>query len=304
MPLGVSDGRALGSVLRVVVTDDRLLGEARPAVDRVVAEVDLACSRFRDDSELSRVNRGAGTETEVSALLARAITAALRAARLTDGLVDPTVGSAVKSAGYDVDFAEVPADGAPIALTVRAVPGWRRVTVLDATRRVSLPAGIELDLGSTAKALASDLAAAAALEAMGDGGVLVGLGGDVAVRGAAPREGWHVQMADSSEAPLDPAAETVSIRSGGIATSSTTVRRWRRGGVELHHIIDPRTGLPATGPWRTVSVCAGDCLDANIAATAAIVLGDSAVDWLETRRLPARLVDRDGGVRRIAGWPE
>ncbi len=166
-----------------------------------------------------------------------------------------------------------------------------------------VPRGVEIDLGATAKALASDLAAAAALEAAGSGGVLVSLGGDIAVAGGGPSEGWAVQTSEDSGAPIDDGEETISIQSGGIATSSTTVRRWTCGGAVLHHIIDPATGMPAAGPWRTASVVAGSCVDANIAATAAIVMGDAAIRWLEANRLPARLVDRDGAVRRTAGWP-
>lgn len=138
---------------------------------------------------------------------------------------------------------------------------------------------------------------------MDGGGVLVSLGGDVAVAGLPPDEGWHVQIAENSRAPITRDGETIAIRSGGVATSSTTVRRWRRGGIELHHIIDPATGLPAIGPWRTVSVVAGNCVDANIAATAAIVRGVAATAWLELAGLPARLVDRSGDVRRVGGWP-
>ena len=135
-------------------------------------------------------------------------------------------------------------------------------------------------------------------------GVLVSLGGDIAVAGEAPAGGWRIQLADDSEAPMRDDAETVAITSGGVATSSTTVRRWRRGGAVLHHIIDPATGLPATGPWRTVSVVAATCVDANIAATAAVVRGDGAVAWLESLGLPARLVAQDGAITRTAGWPD
>ena len=81
------------------------------------------------------------------------------------------------------------------------------------------------------------------------------------------------------------------------------MRRWRRGGATLHHLIDPRTGLPADGPWRSATAAAATCVDANIAATAAIVLGNEAPRWLEAAGVPARLVDRWGAVARIAGWP-
>jgi len=297
-------GTALGTSVHVVVTDPEHLDRAVATVERVVAAIDLACSRFRDDSELSRLQAGDGPhEAVVSPLLAQALAAALRAAELTDGAVDPTVGVAVRGAGYTVDFANLPADGGPIPLEVVPVPGWRRINLFPATRRVEIPDGVEVDLGATAKALAADLAAAEAAATMSGGGVLVSLGGDVAVAGDPPVEGWHIQIAEDSRAPITAEGETVAIRSGGLATSSTTVRRWRRGGVELHHIIDPATGLPAAGPWRTVSVVAGSCVDANTAATAAIVRGASATAWLEAARLPARLVDRSGAVIRVGGWP-
>jgi thiamine biosynthesis lipoprotein ApbE len=288
----------------VVVTDADSLGAATESVERVVAAIDLACSRFREDSELSRLQAGDGRrEGIVSPLLAQALATALRAAELTDGAVDPTVGEAVRNAGYSVDFDAVPADGAPLTLAVAAVPGWRRIRLFPTTRRVEIDAGVEIDLGATAKALAADLAAEAALEAMHGGGVLVSLGGDVSVAGEPPEDGWHIQIAEDSRAAITPDGETIAIRAGGVATSSTTVRRWRRGGVELHHIIDPATGLPATGPWRTVSVVAGSCVDANIAATAAIVRGTAAVEWLDGAGLPARLVDRSGAMTRVGGWP-
>jgi thiamine biosynthesis lipoprotein len=290
--------------MHVVVTDPDTLGAATDAVEGVVEAIDLACSRFRDDSELSRFQAGHGRrEGIVSPLLAQALATALRAAELSDGAVDPTVGEAVRSAGYSIDFDALPADGAPISLTVSPVPGWRRLRLFPATRRVEIDAGVEIDLGATAKALAADLAAAAALVAMHGGGVLVSLGGDISVAGDPPQEGWHIQIAENSRAAITPDGETIAIRSGGVATSSTTVRRWRRGGVELHHIIDPATGLPATGPWRTVSVVAGSCVDANIAATAAIVRGAGAAAWLDGAGLPARLVDRSGAMIRVGGWP-
>jgi thiamine biosynthesis lipoprotein len=304
MATATADGRALGTALRVVVTDPGALEAAQRAVLRVLDDVDRTCSRFREDSELSRLNAAAGRALTVSPLLGRALAAALRAARITGGSVDPTVGEAMRSAGYAVDFADVPRDGAAVELSVRAVPGWQRITVHEHSNLVILPAGVEIDLGSTAKALAVDLAADAAQRAAPGVGVLVSVGGDIAVAGPAPPEGWHLQVADDCEAPVVPDAETVRITAGGIATSSITVRTWRRGGVVLHHIIDPATGLPAAGPWRTVTACAGTCLDANIAATAAVVRGERAVEWLRRTGLPARLVARDGRVTRLCGWPE
>jgi thiamine biosynthesis lipoprotein ApbE len=301
--VAIADDRAFGGSLRVVVTHEVGLAAAKSAVIEIVRAVDLAANRFRDDSELSRLNATPDRAVVISPLLTRLIAAALRGARLTGGAVDPTVGSAVKLAGYDADFAALPPDGLAIDLVVTRIPGWQAVVLDEAAQTVRLPRGVDIDLGATAKALTSDLAAAAALSKIGSGGVLVSLGGDIAVAGEPPPEGWLIQASEDSGAPIQEGAETISIRSGGVATSSTTVRRWTRGGVVLHHIIDPATGLPSVGPWRTATVVAGTCLDANIASTAAIVMGQAAIRWLEASGLPARLVDREGSVQRLAGWP-
>ena len=301
--LGIADDRALGGSLRLVVTDPRSLRAAKAAVDEVINAIDEAASRFREDSELSRLNAMPEHEVVVSPLLGQAIAAGLRGARLTDGSVDPTVGTAVKLAGYDADFARVVKDGGPLRVLATRVPGWRAIRFEARTRRVWIPMGVEIDLGATAKALAADLAARGAGEAITRGGVLVSLGGDISVAGDAPDRGWPVQVSEDSGAPLDDREETVTIKDGGIATSSTTVRRWTRGGVVLHHIIDPATGLPVDGPWRTVTVAAATCVDANIASTAAIVMGRPAIPWLEAHGLAARLVDIDGTVLRVGGWP-
>ncbi|HEV7679954.1 MAG TPA: FAD:protein FMN transferase [Candidatus Dormibacteraeota bacterium] len=303
-PLAWVDDRALGTGVRVVVTRPDRLGAAKSAVDTVLRDIDMACSRFRDDSELSRLNARPGVETQVSELLARALEEGLRGARLTGGDVDPTVGTAMRLAGYDVDFASVAPDAGPLVLTAAAVPGWQTVRFNRVTRSVVFPAGVEIDLGATAKALAADMAARAGLDVLGEGaGILVSLGGDIALAGVAPEGGWIVQVSDDSNDPIDAAAESIALHGGGIASSSTRVRRWRRGGVELHHIIDPRTGLPAQTPWRLASVVADTCVDANIASTAAIVRGVAAVEWLEGLGLPARLVSGDGEVVRTVPWP-
>jgi len=301
--LAIADDRALGGSVRVIVTRPEKLAAAKAAVDRRLREIDMAASRFREDSELSRLNARPETEVRVSPLLARAIDEALRGARLSGGAVDPTVGEAVKLSGYAGDFASVAAEGLPLDLVVRRVPGWQAVWFDPRLRAVRLPRGVELDLGATAKALASDLSAAAALEAAGGGGVLVSLGGDIAVAGEPPAGGWPIQVSEDSGAPIAEGEEVVAITAGGLATSSTTVRRWTRGGVVLHHIIDPATSLPASGPWRTATVVAATCVDANIASAAAIVMGDAAAGWLEAAGLPGRLVDRGGAIHRTTGWP-
>jgi thiamine biosynthesis lipoprotein len=302
--------RALGTSASVLVDDPVSLPAARASVEAELAAIDRACSRFRDDSELARVNSSAGRTVRVSPLFLEAIEAALRAARLSDGAVDPTVGEALILAGYDRDFALMSgaADSAGPAAPPRAnvrvtrAPGILAIAVDRPNATVTVPRGVQLDLGASAKALAADRAAAAARDAT-DAGVLVSHGGDIATAGPAPERGWAVRVCDDHRAGADAAGQTVSIFSGGLATSSTTVRRWSDAGGERHHIIDPTRGLPAEVVWRTVSVAAGTCVDANTAATAAIVLGGGATEWLSATGLPARLVAIDGGVQHLGAWP-
>lgn len=297
-------GRALGVATRLIITRPEPIEAAAAAMQFVLDEVDQTYSRFREDSELSRLNSAPGRTHKVSPLLARALAEALRAARLTAGAVDPTVGLALHLAGYDATFESLPPRGSAWRQAAHPIPGWRLIEFDERSRTLLVPRGVVIDLGATGKALAADLAAAAVSQAIGrEGGVLVSLGGDVALLGEAPPGGWIIQVGENSAAPIDLRGESISLPSGAIATSSTTVRRWIRGEVVLHHIIDPRTGLPAEGPWRTASVVAATCVDANTAATAAIVKGEAAPRWLASRGLPARLVDAAGGVTRIAGWP-
>ena len=295
--------QALGTTAVVAVTDPRRLERARSAVERVIDAFDRACSRFRDDSELRALSAAGGEAVPVSQVLLDAVAAALRAARLTDGDVDPTVGEALIALGYDRDFEQVAA-GAAVAAPVRitAVPGWRVVTLDTEARTIRVPSGVELDLGATAKALAADRAAAAAAQFSGTG-VLVSLGGDLAISGPVPEQGWRVRVTDDHRAGVDAPGQWIAVRSGGLATSSTTVRRWDTRSGSVHHLLDPGSGRPVDGCWRTVSVTAGSCLDANIASTAAVVRGEQAPPWLESLRLPSRLVRVDGTVRHLAGWP-
>ena len=290
---------ALGTTALLAVAEPDALDAAERVLRAELAAIDAACSRFRPDSEISRLPLG--TATAVSPLLAEALGVALRAAEQTDGLVDPTVGHAVRALGYDRDFADIDPDGADPLPAPQAAPGWWRVGWDGAT--VVLPRGVALDLGATAKALSADRIATQAA-AVTDAAVLVSLGGDVRVAGPAPADGWRIAVGDDHEQALVDPELVVSITAGGLATSSTTRRAWRRGGRTVHHIVDPRTGDVPASRWRTVSVAAATCVDANTASTAAVVLGDAAPGWLADRRLPARLVDLDGAVITTAGWPE
>jgi thiamine biosynthesis lipoprotein len=287
----------------VAVTDPPALDRARQAVEQVVADFDLACSRFRPDSELTAVNQGSGSWVSVSLLFLDATAAALRAAELTAGDVDPTVGEAVIALGYDRDFAEVAGgERAASPISIARVPGWRTVKVDARAGRVRLSRGVKLDLGATAKALAADRAANAAAGAAGCG-ALVSLSGDLATAGPSPEDGWPVRVTDDHRADITALGQWITVSSGGLATSSTAVRRWRTGSGEVHHLVDPATGRSVESPWRTVTVTAASCLEANIASTAAIIRGHRAKGWLASIGLPSRLVTADGRVMHLAGWP-
>jgi thiamine biosynthesis lipoprotein len=292
-----------GTTAVLLVTDQAAEDRARAIADAELAAVDLACSRFRPDSELSRLNASHGAVTHVSELFARLIAEALRAAELTDGDVDPTCGQALVAAGYDRDFGELKGGGPVSPRSASPVPGWRSVTLDEAAGTAQLAHGAQLDLGSTAKAWSADRCADLIAAELGVG-VLVSLGGDIAVAGPPPGDGWQVMATDDhSASPGDAHGQTVTICSGGLATSSTAVRAWEAGGKRMHHIIDPRTGEPVASMWRTVSVAAATCADANIASTAAIIRSDAAPAWLTELNLPARLVAHDGTVTTTAGWP-
>jgi len=307
---------ALGSTAVVLTCDGASLDAAVAVVREVVEAFDLACSRFRDDSELTALNRARGRATRVSPLLLDAVGAAVRAAQLTDGLVDPTLGAALIALEYDRDFdlglggrgagERSGAGGSRSprpALAAAAVPGWRTIRVNRRAPTVTLADGVSLDLGATAKALAADRCAEAAIAVSG-GGVLVSIGGDIATAGRPPAEGWAIRVTDDHRCGVDAPGQWIRIHDGGLATSSTAVRRWRgAGGETVHHLLDPRDGRPARTGWRTASVTAASCLDANIASTAAIVRGDPALAWLEQLGLPARLVSDGGEVVHLGGWP-
>lgn len=324
--LGTSVELVVSDVHARTVDDGRTLARARAILERQLDEVDRACSRFRDDSELMRVNARAGRTIRVGPLLIEAVELALRAAELTDGDVDPTVGAALVLAGYDRDMQLLdyisletgnahtgPCPPPAVAPRVRAtlLAGWRAVELDRKHYTLRIPRSVKLDLGATAKAWAADRAALAIHEAVGCG-VLVSLGGDISTAGPAPNEephgqaaqaGWQIHVTDDHRSAANAPGQTISIAGGGLATSSTTVRRWRHREQTMHHIIDPASGAPAEAVWRTVSVAASDCADANIAATAAIVRGAGAPEWLAGLGLPARLVGHDGEVLTVGAWP-
>lgn len=297
------DWRAIGCACRVVVTDPGRLEAARQLLAEDLDLLDRAASRFRGDSEISRLASADGVPTAVSPLLAELIGVALAAARDTGGAVDPTLGRALVDCGYDLDLAALPAARPDAVVRLRPRARWQDVHLAGTV--LTMPPGMLLDLGASAKAHAADRAADRIAAELGCG-VLVSLGGDVAARGTPPPGGWSIRVTDAPT-PLDadPAgpSQTVAISAGGLATSSTAARRWAYGAAEMHHLLDPATGLPACTPWRTVSATAGTCLAANVATTATIVRGEAGLTGARAGGLPMRLVGNHDGIVRLGGWP-
>jgi len=252
-----------------------VVGGAAPselrAIEQLFAERDRRFSRFRDDSELRRVNASAAP-VMVSEDFASALNVALEAAAVTDGLVDPTLGAAVESAGYDRDFGDLVEPAEPHPQPGFAPGRWRSVRLTG--RLLARPLDVRLDLNGVVKALAVDDAVACIA-----GTGFVSAGGDLATRGP-------VNVAV-------PGGDVVQVLEGGVATSGNVRRRWTRGGVEQHHLIDPRTGLPCRSPWTQVTVVGASCLAADVCAKAAFLLGDDGPAWLDARSLPGRFVSHD-----------
>jgi thiamine biosynthesis lipoprotein len=303
-PTAVRTWKDWSCTVRVVVDSPHEVDDAAAVVRGLMERVDAAVSRFRSDSELSRCNVRAGRPVLVGKLTAELIRTSLDVARATDGLVDPTVGRHLLAAGYDRDISELrrPEDGplpirAGSQLLTLSPAAWSDVRLDEAVGLVIVPEGRALDLGASAKAWTVDQAVQAVAQRC-PGRVLVEIGGDVAVANAADRP-FLVRVAERE----GESGELVALARGALATSTTQARRWRRGTDEAHHLIDPRTGAPAAGGWRTVSVWAPSALEANAASTAAVVVGDDAASWLSTRGLVARLVDSRGSVSHTIGWP-
>ena len=294
--------RAIGTTATVVVQDPSAAEAAEHLLAEELEAIDRACSRFRDDSELQLVHANAGSAVPVGGLLFEALEVAVDAAQCTNGAVDPTVGNAIAALGYDADLEEVLArpPAPPPALGV--VAGYHHLQLNRADRTVRIPRGVRLDLGSTAKALAADRAAGRITQAVGSG-VLVSLGGDVAVAGPPPAGGWAVGIARESSAPVGEVEQVVAITHGGLASSATAVRAWRAGERSVHHIVDPATGDCAEPYWVLVSATGRNCVEANLVTTAAIVWGEQALGNLARFDQSVRLVRSDGEIFSVNGWP-
>jgi len=260
--------------------------------------VEACLSRFRPESELCALNRASGAPFVASPLLLHAVSLAIEAARATDGIFDPSVLPALETAGYDRSFEQLPSN----SVTVLAPPPVRdyRAVLLDpSTSTITLDAGCRIDLGGIGKGLAVDLA----IEATD---VLshrcINAGGDIAVRGTPePGSGWTIELEDGGdrgEAPL-----SVTISDCALATSTIIRRRWQSGMGECHHLIDPQTGLPSTSPMRTVAAVARSCVEADVAAKTALLLGEDGLAFLDAHGLHGLAVRRDGSAIGTPHWP-
>jgi len=298
----VRHSRAFGTTVTLALARPERIDSAQKLLAGELDAIDRACSRFRADSEIWRLYTSGGTWVPVSPLLFELVATALGVAERTGGAVDPTVGDVLEAIGYDRDFAQVESLATELSFDPRPAPGWWRVELDASACSVRVPPGVRLDLGASAKALAADLAVRHVASVAGCG-ALVGIGGDVSVSGDPPAGGWPVGISVDSSTPVEAVGQVVSVFSGGLASSSTAVRSWRRGHRRLHHIVDPFTGDVASSHWRLVSVAAGSCVDANASSTAAIVWGERAVPRLEALEVPARLVRHDDAVFTTCGWP-
>jgi thiamine biosynthesis lipoprotein len=282
------------------VSDRDKAAAAERRARALLAAVDWACSRFREDSELNRVNAGAGAWVRVDPLLVAATVAAVEAAEHTEGIVHPLLGKVMIGLGYDRTFTALqPGRASGTHIEPPPLGAWRSIEWEAGAIRI--PAGTALDLGATAKAWASDVISATIAEEE-HANVALSLGGDVAIAsGDRSPTWWPIAI---REHPEGEASAEVALAWGGLATSSTRLRRWTVAGVSHHHLVDPRTGASARTCWRTVSATGPSATAANIATTAAVVLGDEAVGWLTERGVAARLVSEDGTVSLTPGWPE
>jgi thiamine biosynthesis lipoprotein len=294
--------RSLGTTATVAVTDPSHADKAEHMLRAEIDAIDLSCSRFRTDSELAHLHANAGSTVEVSSLLFEALDVAYSVAEKTNGAVDPTVGHAMEALGYDRDFEQIASHPLQMA-QLGPVPGFRHLHLDHKRRAARIPKGVRLDLGSSAKALLADRAAAHIAGTLHSGS-LVSVGGDVAVAGDPPPEGWAIGIAVDSSTAADEVDQVVAIRRGGLASSSTETRTWQMGREQVHHIVDPATGRNSARYWRVVSAAGASCVDANALSTAAMVWGDRAVERLRPFHQAVRLLRHDGEVFTLGGWPK
>ncbi len=267
----------MGSTAHVVV----VAHDPAPLLERArerLAELEARWSRFRADSEISRLNAAAGRPVLVSTDTVALVSRSVDGWRRTGGLFDPTVHAALVGLGYDRDLALVQTGDAGAVVPCGPAPGCAGIDVDPVASTVRLPPGVALDPGGIGKGLAADLVAAELLAA-GATGCLVNVGGDLRALGEPPTgAGWVVTVPD----PLRPDAELlrVALPEGGVATSSRLERRWRIGGAEVHHLVDPLTGAPAEVDIVAATVVAARAWDAEVLVKALTIGGTAGFDLL------------------------
>ncbi len=248
----------------------------------MIEDLERRFSRFLPDSELSRLNRSAGSWQHVSPEMLSLLVLAVDFSRETDGLFDPAILPALEKAGYNKSMTQIRAHGA--TASDKAAP--RRMSIQDLEldiqeQRARLPGGMQVDLGGIAKGWIIDQAASQ-LSAETTA-CAVSAGGDIVFCGyPAETPGWQVAIED----PLNPDHSLVylQLEPGAVATSSITKRTWQQGGVQRHHIIDPRTQEPATVDGLSVTVLSQTILEAEVYAKALLICSDSERPMLASRR--------------------
>ncbi|HEY6410294.1 MAG TPA: FAD:protein FMN transferase [Ktedonobacteraceae bacterium] len=289
--------RAMGTTISMLLPEIQAERGAQ-IVRALFAEWEQTLSRFLPESELSQLNQQAGTPVAVSDLLYTVLATALTAAQATEGVYDPALLDQLVQLGYDRTFDDLPTVG--LDLIIPGEPGgrWRGIKVDPLRHQVTLPSAIKLDFGGIAKGMAVD----AALQRLRQNGVshaMVNAGGDLAVLGLPPNaEQWSVAV------PGQEQLWTIPLLHGAIATSGIAHRHWRQGNTLRHHLLDPRTGLPAQSDLWSVTVVADRCEQAEVAAKVAFILGSrQGADFLRRHRIAGLLVHEHGTWETIEPWP-
>lgn len=275
------------------------IDRAGALVREIFSEVEQCLSRFLPNSELSALNRSGGEPFQASSLLFEAVSLAIIAAQDTNGVFDPTVLTALEQAGYDRSFEQMGQAGRPTHLqpTRTLRPDYRAVLCDPGRHTIRLTGGQRIDLGGIGKGLAVDRALAATTFLPDR---CIAAGGDIAVRGnAEPDGGWTVALEDSG----NETGRSIRVRDAAVATSTALKRRWLVAGREQHHLIDTGTGRPASTSVRSVTVIAESCVQADVAAKTALLLGDTGMAFLERHGMHGFSVHRDGSTASTSQWP-
>jgi thiamine biosynthesis lipoprotein len=274
--------------------------EAFPEAEALFHSVEARLSRFLPDSELCWLNNRSGRETRVSWMMFDVLGRSLGLHRETGGVFDPAVLPALECAGYDRSFEQVERIGDAVQADARGQQFSIAQLRLDFQRTtVTAPAGLRIDLGGIGKGYTVD-AAASVLESARD--FLVNAGGDIFASGAGPDgDGWLVGVTEPQNS--DVYVSLVRLHDEALATSTTAVRRWQRGGRLLHHLIDPRTQKPAEPGVLSVSVVARTAVQADVYAKTALLLGPiEGPRFLERQGTPGLFLMEDGGPVSTSGW--